>query len=955
MKYKSTCLSFIQPSNGYMPIVTLLVAIITLLSPLRQLSAQELPYCDVSAYTVNLYNYNLSNVYPGPNPIVWDNVKIRVGANATVRFDKNVIMTRCTVRMEPNSRIIVENGSTLTTSQQTIFFGCSAMWDAIEVGAGCTYNLTDTEIRDATRGLALLRDNKSSVFWLANNCKVQNCTFRNNLVGITVDYSVGTGDNLFVPSVFSNNLFTGTSGVPLLAPLATQSPRAAIEFNSCGFTVIPANNTYKFLDSGIRSDNSFVAIQGGTFERIRFEAVSATTSILNVENANFTNIGTMVNSSFGRYLGVKNCTLTDGIEAGIAVTGTSLNRPPVFIDNNILRFIRIPRFAIKVERSPDAINNGWIQNRIDHNIIDIYSLSNHIHDSKMIDITAPSGGQSYFAITDDEITVDGVIGSANCHGIFITNDASSYSVSDNKLYYNSTNPPNNGVRSPNLGIVFENVNGQYNEIINNEVNSNLFANPWNEEASSWMKCAYHIDQSANLRICHNKGNHTYRLFHFSGSLNYCDFAKNTINEHYYGALCAQQPGSDLTNMGDQKWHENTWLTTASSYIKRSAEYRDNITGNLPFIFKVYPNTPTQNPPSPFPPNWFVTANQTPPEDVENSSCVGGTFVASGLGGWDKNVIEGTYPYASAAQAWDMQRELLYKLLEHPDYRPAGSTASTWYNSLTSSSAWKYANFERLFYQAHQPTVAAQTALNDAQKQCGDLMREYIRLDSLQNLNVTTDDPNLRQQQLSTAGQLVSAKGDLYNKQGQVRTSTQTALANTQNTWTTLPATSVWESNRKALYSYWLMKAQGTALTTSDYASIRSIANQCPQEGGMAIREIPLFLPTTEANIYSREDYWVDCVEEVKPRREQAVAQLLTNTLMVLPNPADQQISLFLGQVSEATWTITDLNGRTWQRGQMTSGQPSAIFDTQSIPSGLYFCTVRTHTGLVLTAKVIIQH
>ncbi len=827
------------------------------------------------------------------------------------------------------------------------------MWDAIEVGAGCTYNLTDTEIRNATRGLALLRDNKSSYIFYPNNCRMERCTLRNNLVGLTLDYSVGTGGNFFLPSVFSGNFFTADNG-PLLNG---QFPEAAIKFKSCGLAVLPGNNTYERTRTGIKSEGSFVVVYGGTFQHLAFEGVNAKTSTFNVENATFDAVYDMVSSKEGRYLGVRNCTLTHGYHGGVWAHVTDTYRPRVFLNRNNLTFDSVPVYAIKVERSPNA-DVSAMQNRIDSNLIMVHG--NHHFPGKLIDITAPSGGKDRFPITHNDITVDAMLRTTGevptCHGIYVTNNASGYEVATNHLNYTSNNKPTNA--SPNLGISFVNVamTVQTSTITGNVVNATLFANPvgLDGEGASWIKCGYHIDQSPKLTICDNTGDYTYRLFHFSGSLDYCDFSRNVINHHHYGVLCAAQDNSPQTKMGQQLWHENLWLTTASAYVKRSAKYKDPFATIPPFIFKVHPGVAAENPPNPDPANWFVSINPGAGEH-ENSKCIGDNFVADDLGGWDSNVIEGTYPYISAAQAWDMQRDLLGKLLERPDYRPAGSASQIWYDNLTSSSAWKYADFERLYYQAYQPTAAAQASLNSAQEKCGVWIREMVRLDSLQNLDVATEDAALRQQQLTTAGQLITASTNLADEQGQAKTITQAALATAQSAWNNLPATQIWESNRKALYEMWLTQAQYKGLGEAEYVRMRGIANQCPQEGGMAVREIPVFLPVPEANLYSKEEYWATCTE-VKARQGQSTAPALTdNALTVFPNPAAQQLTLFLAQAAEADWAITDLTGRTWQRGRLMDGQTSVTFDTQPLPTGLYLCTVRTSSGLALTAKIAIQH
>ena len=199
-----------------------------LFSPTGQLFAQKeeepavLPYCDVP---VTSYTKTLPNGWKASESIIgtsFTGEKILVVAGATVYFDRNITMNAYTVRLENNARIIVadgENGATLTASG-TVFFGCTDMWDAIEIGKNSTFILTGTEIRNARRGLVPLFGNKSS-YLQANPCKIQGCTFRDNGVGITLDFTAQGGSTIytpgttFYPSVFAGNTFT-TSNRPKL-------------------------------------------------------------------------------------------------------------------------------------------------------------------------------------------------------------------------------------------------------------------------------------------------------------------------------------------------------------------------------------------------------------------------------------------------------------------------------------------------------------------------------------------------------------------------------------------------------------------------------------------------------------------------------------------------------------------------------------------------------------------
>jgi hypothetical protein len=478
------------------------------------------------------------------------------------------------------------------------------------------------------------------------------------------------------------------------------------------------------------------------------------------------------------------------------------------------------------------------------------------------------------------------------------------------------------------------------------------------------KCAFHLDESPNIEVCSNTGNNTYRLFHLSGSLDYCDFAQNDIQTHWQGLICAKQPASMNTIIGLQLWHENTWLD-ASSYTRYSAYHQDFQTGvnQLENGFKVDPDFPTHmppgvslTPPKVKPSNWFVSQNPIPDFEEENSDCIGGgePNPEPPLGGWDGKVIDGTYPYESPSQLWDAHRDLSYKLLEHPEARPTGSVAQVWYDAQVNSSPWQFARFEQLYFNAFKIPAADQTALDNARNTLKTKLTEFAYLDSLQNAD-PSEDATIRQQQSDKAAEVVTAQDNFVTLAQQANSIVQTALNTAETQLNSLPTTQVWESNRKTLYAYWLKQARGQELTETELNVVRSIANQCPLEGGFAVREIPLLLPVPESYEYSREDYWYDCVDSVQGRSNIHRIAPVGNTLSVYPNPANNQVTFFLTRKVEADWMLTDISGRVWRNGKVSPEQQSFVVATEAMPTGIYFCTVRTTNGLTMTRKISVQH
>lgn len=934
--------------------------------------------CDIpSSFYLTLPNgYRVSANHPSG---VWSDTYLLIPANAVVTFDRNVKMTRCTIRMESNARIVVEKGiingssvsSTLTTEVNTVFFGCTAMWNGIEIGTGCGYNMSNTEFRNSVNGLVMQPGNLSAVSNSTNTCRIESCTFRNNRICITAEDAAPTGNLSFIPRKFVNNTFV--SNGPLLSG---SGAFAAISFRNCKLAKVVEANTFDGTGSGLRCDNSTLLVQNGTYRHMTGHGIYALQSHLTIFKANFDDVWDMIESEAGKSLIVRNCTLRDGVHQGIYAHKNAINSPSISIVGNDLEFQEVPAFAIKLERSPGS-DATKTQNRIDNNEIKISGA--HRRDCMIIDIDPMNGGEDNFPITRCTLTVDADLdahhlssdGPFVCHGIHIQAPStvinSGILVGGNTLHYSSGHNLD-GQDSPNLGIVMEFVKGKRNEIVGNGIFSRLFFGILSTgEDASWMKCGIHVDESPNLDICDNTGDDLHRLFHLSGALGYCDFAINNMSQTtcWYGLHCKKQPGSANTTFGAaQLWHQNTWSTTPIQYMLRSAsndDFSGGVSSNNQFV--VDPSIPgnmapglTSVPPRVSPSNLFF--NQ--PTGVDNSDCLSGDAPPDPerppLSGWEDDVIGGTYPYESASQAWDMRRDLLSDLMRYPALRAPGSPLQIWYDNQVGSSPWHYARFEQLYSDAFQLTATLQTTLDNARDLSLLRVEELAYLDSLQNADLATEDTTVLQQQWDKAAELIIAQNDLAVQTAQAYGARQAALNAAETQYDALPHVEVWENNRRTYYNLMLQQARGIVLSSSDLVTVRSIANQCPLQGGLVVRQIPQLLPVSEAYQYTREDYWVGCVDSVQNRQQSSTTSPTAPDVMLYPNPADQNVTLFFAQAADAaTWAIHDIAGRLWKSGQVPQGQFSLSIPTADLPKGIYFCSVNSRQGQIATLKVAIQH
>lgn len=171
----------------------------------------------------------------------------------------------------------------------------------------------------------------------------------------------------------------------------------------------------------------------------------------------------------------------------------------------------------------------------------------------------------------------------------------------------------------------------------------------------------------------------------------------------------------------------------------------------------------------------------------------------------------------------------------------------------------------------------------------------------------------------------------------------------------LPTGDVFQGNRKTalrVYLEVLANAQQT-LTPAQLADIAPIAFQCPLTGGTGV-----YIARTlyERNIPHLFDDATLC-QGIEERGALASAPLATG-LQIVPNPVQGQAEMVVPGSQEgslALLQLTDLSGRTVLGQTLRLSQNRTVFDVSSLPSGLYFCTVRANGTLYAPVKLAVAH
>jgi len=907
-----SCFSFLLPTSGF---------------------AQDL--CGITTFNLTMNTGDkLSDYFTGTAQMTNWNVQI----NGIVEFDLDATIKLCSLRLGTNAVILVGPNRKLDI-RQSIVSGCNFTWGRIEIQAGATLIAYSNVFRGGEIALDFRPDFNDG------NTQIVNCRFYNNGTGIRVGKkSIPNQVPVeFIPKFFFGNIFSQDAGT-----FEQNGNGIGMDFYNCSIGLIgytyPLPNQFNGL-IGIRvvaSSNvlSDIKIKGQTFiykndyfyNDLGLDAIQASRNSLAVQNCTFNNFERCIVHERGKGLTAKGNNFSGFYDTGIFTALSSwFQNFGEISDNNFTLDGSSESYAIDYERCFSGLADQSY-NEISDNVITVTG-ENHSNLS-LIHINSPLTGEDIFPIADNKIEVQ--VNDPIIHGIYVTDNSSQLDINGNTLDYNAIHSPNdnNADFTNNLAIAVVGVAGFNNRIFDNHVTSALFVNEENEEAGSNVKCPFHIEDSPDFVICSNSSDDTYRGAHFSGDLNQCDFAQNTIGKAYYGIECRLNMGSGFTNMMDQNWHENCW---EEAYLENGARYYDS--SIPPFRFSVDPTPPNGKachfPSDIDPSNWFIIEEK----GTSSSSCVAQPLQLSAI---EEMVIKDSMMYESAVDEWDWERRVMLKLYRYPDLLQPNSDAENFFADHQNSSSGTFAETEHKLHNVWLEMDSLEAVYRTQQTALASITDSLVHLVEAAGLDSIGPDSvamvTLLQQRSTQYAVLLGMDTMLLHDMTQM-------FEDLNGEIELLADDSIYEYNLKHILRLKVLRLKGDTLANSDLDLLRSIANQCPSTAGVSVRRAAWLLPSDERLAYSVEDYWAEC-DSAQLKTSDLSNDLDNRVISIRPNPASSYILFELpNNIFSGSWSITGLLGQNYIQGEILEHQKAIIIDLSAVVSnGIYFFQYQGDNG-----------
>jgi hypothetical protein len=671
------------------------------------------------------------------------------------------------------------------------------------------------------------------------------------------------------------------------------------------------NNSFSANKNGLKSDQSIIVLSGYTFLNNTTTGINAVMSDLSIVPsffpgypsgiANiFTNNKTGILSAQSRKVVIKGNTFTNQVDLDIDInTSTDPQYNVEISTKNTFNLDAPKKGSIAVQR---AVNSGDVMRTyiFDNDFLmpgtGIRSL---LTDISLLSITALPGAVDKASISLNRISCQygngpmGLLLAKGIDAINIAGDADGYEVNYNTINFVLDGlVPNDKVTG--VGIRMTGVTGSNVSVTGNIITSSHYPTAV-DLRRSWIRCGTHITNCPHVKMCDNSITNTDHEFHFIDDDADVEFGRNIMGSGGIGFL----------NWGmlptDRHHRKNTWVGT---YSRRSAEntgtlvewFVDNTAPNGQPSF--FPPPSTSTPPTL--PDIFMIAEET---GTNTSTCPPNFTEKPPIKKLTKDFVEGKYDSATKANSWDFERNLLGKMQKYPLEFANDAISQNYYNSKLNTVVWQLAKGDKMLNECSFASTVNQANLEDIQQKIEILKADLLAIQKTETSNPTVinstwqanktekiNQLNFRANQIDSIGKLI------LNERLIAGFTIQAHLAN-------IVASNLLEQNYLTLLSLLSKRLTGETWIAKDSLALRSLANSCSIEGGIAVSLARELLPQEEAIVFLREQGDPYCN---KPKSEgRSIEQSELSQITLWPNPAKDH--LLVGFPSASTGSISIFN------------------------------------------------
>lgn len=876
-----------------------------------------------------------------PQTFTAQNIRI----TGTVNFNANITMVRCTVLMDPGAILNINNSTFSLLDNATgrsVIYGCTTMWQSINVNANGAVILRNSNIRDGVFGLVFNQG------FLNGVTQISGCSFSRNSNSI-----LAINFNNLTFATFSGNTFTGVIPTePLLPPHIAGNPVRAMFLSNCSGTIgtSGAENLVRRMNTGAMIFGSNI-----TFNNIHFATSSlsanggdqgagihAAASSLTIQNIFSNNASCRFSNNRRGILSDRTILLTvrDAIFQSQGVSDievvNSTNPYNVNISSNTMNLAVLSGQSILLNRAAQA---AGINTRIQSNIINLPwgagTLPNPI---RIINITTQAGATDQAVIANNQITCayGNPVTNGNTttiDGIYITGNADGYQVSGNIISYPFATAPNAPVLSVAIGML--NVNG-VNNIVgpNNTVTTNRFPAMGNTR-DSWLRCGIHIDASMNVAVCKNDADDPRHTYHFLNNCANIEFGRNKIRDGIIGL----EIWNIIPNNHDYRMNEwipgSVYNTVGARNLLPPFQFRWRVDGTNG-------NPLGHLPPSSDPNNWFVNLGNGQTSNTPICDAVvppPGGYGVPPTGDMVHQFLNNEYGgMNTAVSVWDFERNLLAQMIRFPATYTGNTEAEQYYSGKVNSAVWKVAKAERMLHDASAISPPNQQSLSQLHASNTLLTDSIGTIEQWEGVDTTTANSAWQASKANLLSQVSVYQAQIASLNTSILTARLASLEGVRVYIENLPQGNDLETNFRTLLLLMVKQHSEEVWTTADSTALRAIAYSCPATGGEAVTTAREMLPSPEAYSFGREGDDPLCGEGIQEGGDRSQHSAQPSSVTIWPNPANDLLSVDFGRTFTGTLEVLSASGIV-VRSEQVKDLAKANLPTAGLSNGAYFLRI----------------
>ncbi|MCC7244299.1 MAG: T9SS type A sorting domain-containing protein [Saprospiraceae bacterium] len=929
-----------------------------------------------SQIIANLNNGN--NVFTGDIDLVGDLI-----------IDQDFTLLNCKVRISPNVKIRVEAEVTFTLDGSKLFC-CQDMWQGIDLDYNSIVESRNiTEIEDA---MVAIESPCTATM------SIQNTVFNRNTVGIRLGYSSASP----VDPCPSFPIFTQFSGNTFQCNAPLNGTISGVSF--VGIQVYKTNvsigaltsivNTFRNIEYGIRFETQWWGtsiVSRCSFEGVLIDGIFMASGNLRVERCNFLNNGYRgINVLQTRGLIVRNNTFNCNDDVGEQINGDNVYRHIKSAGFSISSTVEIKynhfggdfsnsekiEYLYGVELIGNPMMGGGSMLSVSMNNFDFRMLHElpASKSSNCIFLTGEFPSSTSTFIELNNFFLKQPVGPSYSHYLYgvslINGNKNEVQINSNKFRNDALEPL---TLSPalNYGISLQGSMGFGNVVYNNEIIRN---------SNTGFPADFYIGvyslEFANTVFCHNNLQEASFLMYFQGTNMGVQYFDNIHTGGANGIIIHDgfigEQGEEGGEHNGNKWYDK-WINIIST-LQASCTNEQQAANS-----RFWVHTPQSERASP---NGYIYFSEYHPADIEPdqmnewfkpdptgfpSAGDCGIINITTASETDRRISNETIDLTglSTAQGWNTKRYLYAKLMQNPQLQDDFPEFISFLTNESNTPIGKLFVVEQKILEGLQMSSQFETQLNQIKSIEQSQVEAMLLADSVMNVSTNAQVLSTVRNNKKNALTELRIQDSLYNEINlSYQAATMLKLQEALSTNNTIVTNNGYEQNEKTVNDIAIRRIlfQNGELTTTQTATLDSIATQCPKYGGHGVYRARGLLTNTGCN----EETWNDEYSGCYPKVSSSTPKLLENTwtertkdtqltyrVIAYPNPASEGIYVRTISGVSGQVLLQDMTGKICLEVQFSPSDDSIYLGLESIPSGVYACTVKGDNGEYQVSKIFV--